>query len=478
MLRNAVVVSIAAVASVGLSRAASADDTVGHRTTAWEQKGFAKREKAVRALGKDYKQFLGANKTEREVIAAALKLAAKQGFKRDLFGDATGKLKPGSKAYAQVHGKLAALVIVGKQPLSEGVHIVAAHVDSVRLDLKQNPLYADGNLAMLETHYYGGVKKYQWLSEPLELRGVVVKKGGKVVHVAIGDDEDEPVLVVPDIAKHVSFSVDRDEGEQVPGEKLDAVLSSTPAARAGAGEDPFAAEAARLLESEYGIALDDLESAELELVPAANPRDVGIDRALIGGYGQDDRACAYAALRALFDVRAPEHTAIVMLLDKEEIGSGGNTGAKSNFVRRVVAELLVATGVDAGELDVNRALAASMVFSADVSGAINPQYAELYDPKNNAFIGAGLIWDQSAVHAEVMSYVRSLFESAGVLDQAADWTKVGKSGGGTVLPYFTQHGMNGLDVSIPLLSMHSTYELISVADLYEGYRGYKAFLSD
>jgi len=356
------------------------------------------------------------------------------------------------------------------------VHVVAGHIDSVRLDLKQTPVYADGNMALLETHYYGGIKSYQWLSEPLELRGVIIKKGGKKLEIAIGDDEDEPVLVIPDVAKHLSWAVDKTEGEEVPGEKLDPILSSTPAQ--GADGDRFAAEAARLLEQQYGVTLDDLVSAELELVPAGRPRDVGIDRAMIGGYGQDDRSCSYAALRAILDVNKPEHTAIVMLLDKEEIGSGGNTGARSNFVRRVVAELLAATGQDAGELDVDRVLGESMVFSADVSGAVNPHYAEIFDPKNNAFIGSGIIWDQSAIHAEVMAYVRSLFDDADVMHQAAVWTKVGKSGGGTVLPYFTQHGMNGLDVAIPLLSMHSPFEVISKADLYEAYRGYKAFLVD
>jgi aspartyl aminopeptidase len=308
---------------------------------------------------------------------------------------------------------------------------------------------------------------------------VVVKKNGQVVPVSIGDDPDEPVLVIPDVAIHVSSHVDGTEGEDVAAESLDALLSTTPAARPPAGKDPFAAEAERLLAANHDIRVDDLAAAELELVPAVAPRDVGIDRALIGGYGQDDRACSYAALRALLDLGTPTHTAIVMLVDKEEVGSAGNTGAQSSFLRRVVAELIEGTGGTSTELAVDRALSASMVISADVTGAVNAQYRSLYEPKNNAFLGAGVVWNRSAVHAEVMGHIRALFDKAGIAHQPASWIKSqGSSSGSTVLPFFTRHGMNGLDVSIPLLSMHAPFELVSKADLYEGYRAYKAFLAD
>jgi aspartyl aminopeptidase len=452
---------------------------LGHRATVWQHPTAKRYRKPAWQFARDYRRFLGAHKTVREVAAAALALARARGFRHDLFGTASVALRPGSRAYALVHGKLAAFVLVGQRPLRDGVHLIAGHIDAVRIDLKQRPLYADGNLALLETHYYGGIKKYQWLSRPLELRGVVAQPGGKLVRVAIGDQPDEPVLVIPDLAAHVSGQVTDREGEAIPGEKLDAILSSTaPAQPADAGQDPFAAEAARLLKTHYNLDLADLATAELELVPADPPRDVGIDGALIGGYGQDDRACSYAALRALLDLDRAGHTAIVMLVDNEEIGSSGNTGAGSTFVRRVVAELLASAGQPATEVEVDRVLGASMVFSADVSGAVHPQYRELYDPANNAFLGAGVIWDRSAIHAEVMAYVRDLFDRAGVVHQPATWTKVGSSSGGTVLPYFTRHGMNGLDVSIPLLSMHAPYELISKADLYEAYRAYQAFLRD
>jgi aspartyl aminopeptidase len=446
---------------------------IGHRRTAWQKKGFDR--KRAFALADDYKAFLTRNKTEREVAAAALAMAKKKGF-ADLFADKRPRVAPGARLYAQVHGKMLALVVVGKRPMSEGVHLVAAHIDSVRIDLKQNPVYADGNLGLLQTHYYGGIKKYQWLSMPLELRGVVVKKDGRTVEVAIGDQPSEPVLVIPDEAIHMSSAVDKSEGEDVPGEALDPIVSSTP----GAGDDPFAAEAARVIERELKIAVGDLAAAELELVPAAPARDVGLDRALIGGYGQDDRACSYAALRALLDAGAPDHTAIVMLTDKEEVGSTGNTGAQSTLVRRVAAELLEGTGKTSSETAVERMLSASMVWSADVSGAVNPHYAAAYEAQNEAFIGSGVIWDYTAIHAEVMAYVRRLLDRHGIAHQAAGWGKstASKSEDGTVLAYFTRLGMNGLNVSIPLLSMHAPYEVISKADLYEGYRAYKAFLED
>lgn len=456
---------------------AHADPPLGHKPTVWTSKEFAAHKDAAMRFGDAYRGFLGRHKTEREVVAAALAMARKQGY-RDLFAARRPRLTRGAKLYAHSQGKLLALVVVGQRPIEEGIRLVAAHIDSVRIDLKPNPLYADGNAAWLETHYYGGIKPYQWLSQPLELRGVVVKKNGQVVPVSIGDDPDEPVLVIPDVAVHVSSHIDKSEGEDVPAELLDPILATTPAARPAAGQDPFAAEAARLLAG-YDIHIDDLATAELSLVPAAAPRDVGIDRALIGGYGQDDRACSYASVRAILDLGAPTHTAIVMLVDKEEIGSMGNTGADSSFLRRVVAELIDGAGGAATELAVDRALSASMVISADVVGAVNAQYPSLYEPKNNAFLGAGVVWDRRGVHAEVMGHIRALFDKAGVAHQPATWIKSqGHASGSTVLPFFTRHGMNGLDVSIPLLSMHAPFELVSKADLYEGYRAYKAFLAD
>lgn len=446
---------------------------IGHRKTAWQRSGFDR--KRAFALADDYKAFLTRNKTEREVAAAALALARKKGF-ADLLADKRPRVAPGARLYAAVHGKLVALIVVGKRPLAEGVHLVATHIDSVRIDLKQRPLYADGNLALLQTHYYGGIKKYQWLSTPLELRGVVVKKDGTAVQVAIGDQPSEPVLVIPDLAVHMSSGVDSSEGEEVPGESLDPIVGSTP----GAGDDPFAAEAGRVIERELKISLGDLAAAELELVPAAPARDVGLDRALIGGYGQDDRACSYAALRAILEIATPDHTAVVMLTDKEEVGSTGNTGAQSTFVRRIAAELIEGSGKTSSETAVERMLSASMVWSADVTGAVNPHYPSVYEAQNEAFIGAGVVWDYTAVHAEVMSYTRRLLDRAGVAHQAAGWGKStgSKSEDGTVLAYFTRLGMNGLNVSIPLLSMHAPYELVSKADLYEGYRAYRAFLQD
>lgn len=456
------------------------DKRIGHTKTAWERKAFAKHAKAAMAFGNRYRQWLGRYRTEREVVASGLAKAKRLGYRNLLAAKRPRGVKAGAKLYAVIHGKLAAFIRVGREPLSKGVHLVATHIDSVRIDLKQNPLYADGNMAMLQTHYYGGIKAYQWLSQPLELRGVVVTKAGKRVKVSIGAKPSDPVLVIPDIAKHVSWQVNRKEGEQVPGEALDPVVASTPAKKTKPGADPFATRAAQILKKRYKIDVADLRSAELELVPAAAPRDVGLDRAIVGGYGQDDRACSYAALEALLGGKVPKHTAIVMWTDKEEIGSTGNTGARSSFVRRVVAELIEATGGTSTEVAVTGALSASMVWSADVTGAVNPHYKKLYEKRNAAFLGAGVVWDQTGVHAEVLGYVRRLLERSKISYQTATWTKTRRSKAerGTVLTFFTKHGMNGLDVSIPLLSMHAPYELVSKADLYEGYRAYKAFLED
>jgi len=450
---------------------------LGTKASAWSM-GAVHRQDAMR-MGAVYRDFINDNRTEREITGAALKDAAKRGF-TDLFQEAKGRTKvaAGAKWFAQQHGKIAAFIVVGKKPLNEGVHVVAAHIDSVRIDLKQTPLYTGGNLALLETHYYGGIKKYQWLSEPLQLRGVVIRKDGTRVDVAIGDDPNEPVLVIPDIAIHMSRYVDGQEGEELPGESLDPIVSSTPGA--GRGADPYAAEATRLIEKELGIKIGDLASAELSLVPAAQVRDVGLDRAIVGGYGQDDRACAFAALQALWNVGTPEHTAIVVLVDKEEVGSAGNTGARSNFLPRVIAELLERQGNKASAAAIAKVFAESVVFSSDTSGAVNPLYPSLYDPKNASFMGSGVIWDQSGVHAELLGYVRQLFDRSRIRHQPSIWGKTRGSKGdeGTVLNFFTRLGMQGLDVSIPLLSMHSMFELVSKVDLYEGYRAYRAFLKD
>lgn len=469
-MKRAAVVAIA----LCLSAPASADsERIGHKPTAWAK---VRNTGQVMRFARDYMRFIGANKTEREVVGAALAMASKRGF-RDLFAKRRPAVRPGARLVAAIDGKLAALIVVGKRPLAEGLHVIAGHIDAVRIDLKQRPLYADGNLALLQTHYYGGIKKYQWLSTPLELRGVVVTRSGKRIDVSIGADPDDPVFVIPDVAVHVARQVDRTEGEDLPGESLDPIIASTPLARAGK-RDPFAARAAALLKSKYKIEVADLTSAELELVPAAPPRDVGIDRALIGAYGQDDRSCSYAALRAILATNAPDHTAVVYLADKEEIGSHGNTGARSTLMRRIAAELLEGSGVQSTTAAVDRVLAASMVFSADVTGAVNPAYRSIYEKGNAAFVGSGLVWNQSAGSAEVLGYVRRLLDGAGVTHQPATWTKSGSRSGGTVLEFFTRHGMRGLDVSIPLLSMHSPYEIISKIDLYEAFRGYRAFLAD
>jgi aspartyl aminopeptidase len=459
---------------------AADEPLLGHKPTAWERKEFQPHREAAMALGKDYLAFLTEHKTEREVVAALLSQAKALGFEDLLSRPGPPRLAAGDRRYAQAHGKILALTVVGKRPLSEGLHIIAAHIDAVRIDLKQRPLYADANLALLETHYYGGIKNYQWLSHPLELRGVVIKKDGTRVDIALGRSPEDPVLVIPDVLVHLSHYVDDEEGEEVPAEHLDPVLSSTPSRTPS--PDLFAAEAARLLFARYGISVEDLATAELELVPASPARSVGLDSALVGGYGQDDRACSFAAARALFGIarakQVPEHTALVLFVDKEEIGSSGNTGAQSSFLRRVVGELLEAAALPATELALDRVLSKSTALSADVTSAAQPHYAKLHDRRNAAFLGSGVVWDDSGVHAELFAYLRGLLDRAGITHQTALFTTArgGKHEGGTVLPFLTQHGMEGINVSIPLLSMHSPFELVSKADLYEGFRAYREFL--
>jgi aspartyl aminopeptidase len=385
-------------------------------------------------------------------------------------------VRAGEKRIFTAHGKIAALVVGGNRPVAEGVRVVAAHVDAVRIDLKPNPVYQDANLGLLQTHYYGGIKPYQWLSVPLELRGVVVEPDGRTIEVRVGDEPTDPVMVIPDLLVHLSSHADRREGEQVQAESLDAIAGHVPSAR-GTSADRFRQSVLDALKSQYDVDPEDLASAELSLVPAGGARDVGLDRGLVGGYGQDDRACSYAALRAILDVGTPEHTAIVWLVDKEEIGSTGNTGARSTFLSTVVARLLAAQGRRT-EHDLREALARSEALSADVTNAAHPQYPETIERRNAFFLGSGVAMDQSGVHAEFRRRVWDLLRAERVPFQTGEWARVtdSRSEYGTVLPYLTELGMNAMDLSIPLLSMHAPFEVVSKVDLHAGYRAYKAFL--
>ncbi|HEV8321722.1 MAG TPA: aminopeptidase [Myxococcota bacterium] len=468
-----------AVALLALGMAADAgagEPKLGTKPTIWEAKGGPADDKTIFAFGDAYRDFLSANKTEREVVATATAMAEKAGFKRLDPAAPPAKLAPGAKLYYSVEGKILALVVVGKRPIEEGFRVVGAHIDAVRLDLKQRPLFEDGNIALLETHYYGGIKPYHWLSMPLALHGVVIKRDGTRVDVRLGDDLADPVLVIPDLLAHLSGLADDREGEEIPKEKLDVMVASRPDPKGGGVRGTVLT----WLKTKYGVAEDDLESAELEVVPASPARDVGIDRAAVGGYGQDDRACSYATLRATLEMGTPDHTAIALLVDKEEIGSTGVTGMDSVFLPTVASTLLrAALGDKATDHVLRTTFTRSMALSADVTLAADPLYPDLYDAKNVAYFGAGPSFE-SASHSELAAHLRDLLLKARVTFQTGEFGKVvsSKSDAGTILPFITRTGVPGMNLSIPLLSMHAPFEIVSKADLYHGYLAYKAFLED
>lgn len=464
---------------MGLWGSADADEArkLGTKKTAWEAPETSRDE--VMRFGDDYIAFLSANKTERAFVAASVALAEHHGFRAWPDG-ARKKTKPGERYYLQRHGKILALIVVGSRPIAEGVRIIGAHIDAVRIDLKQNPLYEDGNLALLETHYYGGIKKYQWLSLPLALHGVVIAKDGRRVDVKIGDDPKDPVLVIPDVLIHLHGHTKSIAGENVRGEALDPIVGSIPDATAASAR--FKGAIKRLLREKYGIEELDFRTAELSLVPAHRARSVGLDGGLVGGYGQDDRACGYVALRAALAVGKPAYTAVTLLVDKEEIGSTGNTGAQSNFLQTVVGALLeaeVGPG-PATEQRLRELFQRSKALSTDVTSAVNPHYAKLWDKKNANFLGSGPTWDQSGVHSEFMLFVRRLLERNKIPYQTGDFSRVfgGRHEGGTILPFLTRLGLDAMNFSIPLMSMHAPFELTSKVDLYWSRAAYTAFLTD
>ncbi|MBI3074070.1 MAG: aminopeptidase [Deltaproteobacteria bacterium] len=471
------VVGIGVVLALAGVAGAEQQGKLGSKKTAWDAPETPR--DAVMKFGDDYIDFISANKTERAFIAASVALAEHHGF-RAFPGAPRGKTKPGDRFYVQRHGKILALIVIGSRRLLDGVRIVGAHIDAVRIDLKQNPLYEDGNLALLETHYYGGIKKYQWLSLPLALHGVVLTKDGRRVDVKIGDDPKDPVLVIPDILKHLHDHAKSIAGENVRGEALDPIVGSIPDGAAKSAR--FKGTVQRLLRDKYGIEERDFRTAELSLVPAYRARSVGLDGGLVGGYGQDDRACGYVALRAALAVAKPVHTAVTLLVDKEGIGSSGNTGTQSNFLQGVVGALLEA------ELGPGRAteqrlrdlFQKSKALSTDVTSAVQPHYAKLWDKKNANYLGSGPTWDQSGVHSEFMLFVRQLLERNKIPYQTGDFARVfgGRHEGGTILPFLTRLGLDAMNFSIPLISMHAPFELTSKVDLYWSYRAYAAFLSE
>lgn len=456
------------------------------RKNVW--KDYDKKEiKELEKLCKEYRKFLDNGKTERECVRYIVELAKEAGYKDFEEVKASGKkLKTGDKVYAVNMKKAIALFHIGEAPLTEGMNILGAHVDSPRMDVKQNPLYEDTDLAYLDTHYYGGIKKYQWVTLPLAIHGVVAKKNGEVVDIVIGEDDKDPIFCVTDLLIHLAGEqMEKKANKVVEGEQLDILIGSRPLPKEE--KEPVKQMVLSILKKKYGMEEEDFLSAELEIVPAGKARNAGLDESMIMGYGQDDRVCAYTSAVAMFDMQEVKRTACCLLVDKEEIGSVGATGMQSKFFENTVAELLDNMGVY-NELQLKRALANSFMLSSDVSAAYDPSFASAFEKKNAAYFGRGVVFNKftgargksgsNDANAEYIGKLRKIMDDNNVAFQTAELGKVDVGGGGTIAYILSLYGMNVIDSGVAVLNMHAPWEITSKADVYEAYKSYKAFLKD
>ena len=456
---------------------------------AWEKYTKTQLEE-VDALSRAYRAFLNHGKTERECVKQIVERAEEAGYKELSELIKEGKTcKPGDKVYAVNMEKAVILFQVGSEPLENGMNILGAHIDSPRLDVKQNPLYEDGDFAFLDTHYYGGIKKYQWVTIPLAIHGVVVKKNGEKVVINIGEKEDDPVFFISDLLVHLAAEqLEKKASKVIEGEALDIIIGNRPLQeeKDDAKKEKVQAFTLKLLEEQYGIEEKDFLSAELEIVPAGEAREAGLDRSMVLGYGQDDRVCAFSSLEAILEVQDLKRTGCCILVDKEEIGSVGATGMQSRFFENAVAELLALTTGAYNDLILRRCLANSRMLSSDVSSAFDPTYAASFDKKNVAYLGHGMVFNKftgargksgsNDANAEYLGFIRKVMDDAGVTFQTAELGKVDLGGGGTIAYILSLYGMNVIDCGVPVLNMHAPHEATSKADLYEAKCGYKAFL--
>ena len=460
------------------------------RKNAWEKYPEGTKREVVFQFAEEYRQFISNCKTERECVTALEKVAKEAGFV-DLkeVMDKKLSLKAGDKVYANNMGKGLALFVLGKKDLEEGMNILGAHIDSPRMDLKQNPMYEDTDLCMLDTHYYGGVKKYQWVTLPLALHGVVAKKDGTVVTVNIGDKPGDPVLGVSDLLIHLAADqLDKKGAKVIEGENLDLLIGSIPTSEDKEDvKEKVKANILSIIEKEYGFEEEDFLSAEIEVVPAGEARDYGLDRSMIMGYGHDDRVCAYPSFVATVQTENPEYTSVCLLVDKEEIGSVGASGMQSHFFEDCVAEVLNATGKYSG-IALRRALRNSKVLSSDVSAAFDPNYPAVMEKRNAAYFGRGLVFNKytgargksgsNDANAEYVGKLRNMMDTNEVYFQTAELGKVDQGGGGTIAYILANYGMNVIDSGVAVLNMHAPWEIISKVDLYEALLGYKVFLKE
>lgn len=459
---------------------------------AWEKYPEGKDRKNVMDFAEDYRKFISKCKTERECVQEFEALAKKAGFISLEERMAQGTpVKAGEKIYASQMGKAMALFVIGTQDLEKGMNILGAHIDSPRLDLKQVPLYEDTEMAMFDTHYYGGVKKYQWVTMPLAIHGVFAKKDGAVQTVNIGDKPNDPVFGISDLLIHLSGEqLEKKAAKVVEGEKLDLLIGSIPLKTEEEKEDAketVKKNILRILKDMYQIEEEDFLSAELEVVPAGEARDYGFDRSMIMGYGHDDRVCAYPSFRAILEMQKPEKTSVCLLVDKEEIGSVGATGMQSRFFEDTVAEILNLLG-SCSEISLRRAMRNSSMLSSDVSAAFDPNYPEVTEKRNAAYFGKGLVFNKytgsrgksgsNDANAEYMAKIRHILDQKKITFQTSELGKVDQGGGGTIAYILANYGMQVIDSGVAVLNMHAPWEIISKVDLYEALLGYQAFLKE
>lgn len=437
------------------------------------------------AFCEDYRKFISDCKTERECVAWMVRKARNAGFKNlDDIVEAGTELKAGDKVYADNMGKALAFFVIGEEPMEKGMRILGAHVDSPRLDLKQNPLYEEAEQALLDTHYYGGVKKYQWVTLPMALHGVVVKKDGTVLPIVIGEDAEDPVVGISDLLVHLSGKqMEKNAREVIEGESLNVLVGSIPLK--GVETEAVKAQILSILKEKYQVEEEDFISAELEVVPAGAARDFGLDRSMLMAYGHDDRVCAYPSFEAIAAAEKVKYTSVCLLVDKEEIGSVGATGMQSRFFENTVAEVMNACG-QYSELLVRRALKNSRMLSSDVSAAFDPNYPEVMEKKNSAYLGHGITFNKytgsrgksgsNDANPEYIAQLRHIMDENNVSFQTAELGKVDAGGGGTIAYILANYNMEVIDCGVPVLNMHSPWEIASKVDIYEAYQGYLAFL--
>lgn len=437
----------------------------------------------VMEYNEGYKDYISKNKTERACVKDSIRLAKEKGFKPL---ESFETLKPGDKVYVNNRDKNIALFVIGNKPLTEGMRILGAHIDSPRMDLKQNPLYESEGFVLADTHYYGGVKKYQWVTIPLSLYGVVAKKDGTVVDVVIGEDDNDPVVGISDLLIHLAAEqLDKKAAKVIEGENLDVTLGNMPLV--GEEKDAVKANILKLLKDKYDIEEEDFVSAEIEVVPSGKARDYGLDRSMIAGYGHDDRVCAYTSLTAILDMDVCDYTCCTILVDKEEIGSVGATGAQSLFFENTVGEMLVKTGIDSF-VQTRLTLSRSKMLSSDVSAGVDPLFVSVNDKKNAAYLGNGIVFNKytgargksgsNDASAEYVARIRAVMDESNIHYQTAELGKVDLGGGGTIAYILGNYNMDVIDAGIAVLNMHAPMEVVSKVDVYETYQAYKAFLKN